>query len=102
MFPTIYLASLGNLDLDPLWPHSEHLGHASCQDPAEVGEATQLQTNAGVVGRPHHHQLQELDRVQRGNDLGHQLGHNHHHHAGQQTSLQEHSLHQSEVSIEVM
>ena len=69
MFPTIYLASLGNLDLDPLWPHSEHLGHASCQDPAEVGEATQLQPNAGVVGRPHHHQLQELNRVQRGHDL---------------------------------
>ena len=72
--------------------HLEDISQARRKDPAKVCDATELQSNAGVVRRLHDHQLHELDGVEGGDNLGHQLGDNDHNHTGQQSSLQEHSL----------
>ena len=58
-----------------------------------MSEAGGLQDDAGPVCRPHHQELQELDRVDAGHDLGHQLGHYHHDDTGEEASLQEDGLH---------
>ena len=64
-----------------------------CEDPAEVCQSCALQTDAGVVGRPHHQQLQELDGVDAGHDLRHELGHDDDQDTGQEAGLQEDRLH---------
>ena len=81
-----------HLYLELLLLHSEHPGRAVSEDPAEVSQPGGLEADAGVVGWPHHQQLQELDRVDAGHDLRHQLGHDDHQDAGQETGLQEHRL----------
>ena len=57
-----------------------------------MSEAGGLQDDAGPVCRPHHQELQELDRVDAGHDLGHQLGHYHDDDTGEEASLQEDGL----------
>ena len=81
-----------HLNLKLLFLQSKDPGDGVREDPAEVGEAGALQDDTGVVGGPHHQQLQELDGVDAGHYLGHQLGHDHHHHAGEQAGLQEDCL----------
>ena len=81
-----------HLNLKLLFLQSKDPGDGVREDPAEVGEAGALQHDTGVVGGPHHQQLQELDGVDAGHYLGHQLGHDHHHHAGEQAGLQEDCL----------
>ena len=81
-----------HLNLKLLFLQSKDPGDGVREDPAEVGEAGALQDDTGVVGGPHHQQLQELDGVDAGHYLGHQLSHDHHHHAGEQAGLQEDCL----------
>ena len=80
-------------DLELLLLHPEHFGEEEGQNPAEVGQPGGLQHDAGPVRRPHDQELQELDRVDAGHDLRHQLGHDHHDDAGQEAGLQEDRLH---------
>ena len=80
-------------DLELLFLHPEHFGEEEGQNPAEVGQPGGLEHDAGPVRRPHDQELQELDRVDAGHDLRHQLGHDHHDDAGQEAGLQEDRLH---------
>ena len=57
----IGLVAVEHGDLSLLLLHPEDPGHASRQHPAEVGEATELETDAGIVGGLHHNQLKELN-----------------------------------------
>lgn len=59
---SIALVDVDHGDLALLLLHPEDPGHAGSQHPAEVGEAAELESNAGVVGGLHHNQLKELKR----------------------------------------
>ena len=58
----VALVDIDHGDLSLLLLHPEDPGHAGRQHPAEVGEAAELEADAGVVGGLHHNQLKELKR----------------------------------------
>ena len=61
------LVNVDHGDLPLLLLHPEDPGHTSCQHPAEVGEAAELEGDAGVVGGLHNNQLEKL-KGKRGQD----------------------------------
>lgn len=54
------LVDVDHGDLPLLLLHPEDPGHAGRQHPAEVGEAAELEADAGVVGGLHNNQLEKL------------------------------------------
>ena len=54
------LVDIDHGDLPLLLLHPEDPGHARRQHPAEVGEATELKADAGVVGGLHYNKLEKL------------------------------------------
>ena len=56
----VALVDVDHGDLALLLLHPEDPGHAGRQHPAEVGEAAELEADAGVVGGLHYNQLKEL------------------------------------------
>ena len=57
-----------------------------------MSEPGALEGDAGPVGGSHDQELQELDWVDAGHYLGHQLGHDHHQHAGEEPGLKKDGL----------